>query len=1074
MTTPRALLVAALLSFSAAASAQEPIRFARTPDISPDGKLIAFSYLGDIWTVDAVGGVARPVTMHQAHDINPVFSPDGKQIAFSSNRHGSYDIFVAPAVGGKPKRLTFDHASDMVTGWTPDGKHVVFTSNRGTAFPMVLPECFTVPADGGAEKRLPLFEGKEAHYSPDGQSIAFVRGPGLWYRRGYHGSSNDDIWLATADGKTQRPFTSFDGQDGSPMWSPDGSKLYYVTEDGSAAGCANIVVRDAKSLGNREAKRITTHADDTVRRARISKNGEWIVYECGVDLWVVNTKSGENRKIAIEVNADEKANTERNETFTSRADEFALSPDEDMAVFAIHGDLFLTKLPDGGKATPLTDSSAVDYNASFSPDGKSILFASDRGGVVDLYLLESDDPDHSELIKSHKFKVKRLTNTPEEESGAMFNPKGDRISFIRSGKLWTMKPDGTDQKPLYDQTAVFDYDWSPDGKWVVAARSDGFFASELYILPVDGSEKPRNVTRYATFNGDVTWSATGGKIGFVSFREKYYAPHVLSLQRPSATSSRFTGEIEWDDLHRRVTRAANLAADTAAISPNGSQIAFRSPFNGDDLWVADSGGTQQARLTSGNMKPKQIRWAKKVPGLIYFLTESGELRFVRIGFGIQVPPGGFPDPGRVRFEAKLTIRRDDEFAEMFTQCWRGLSDHFYDAKMHGADWSAIRRRYEPLVGHVAMKEDLYALIQLMLGELNASHLGISGQLPSPQEFTADLGLVFDESYTGPGLKIAEVLKRGPADKRGLKLGAGDIVLAIDRTELTPQVNLSQLLNNKINEGVFLDVTSDPKDPTAKRRVEIVAVSRDRTIELHYERWVERNAAEVAKLSGGKLGYIHISGMDEKGLESFVRSLYSDNFDKEAVVIDVRYNGGGFTHDQVLNYLTGKEHTIFRPRDGGEGLVMRNYDRKWTKPLAVLINNRSYSDAEIFPHAFRTLGLGKVVGQPTGGIVIGTMSTKLIDGSTFRLPRTGVFTVQGANMEKEGVKPDVWIDNTVDDWKKGTDSQLAKAVEVLASEVALWKKSKAPPIPVSVSPPPRPEVAPMPTPKEPPRIPRAAE
>lgn len=381
--------------------------------------------------------------------------------------------------------------------------------------------------------------------------------------------------------------------------------------------------------------------------------------------------------------------------------------------------------------------------------------------------------------------------------------------------------------------------------------------------------------------------------------------------------------------------------------------------------------------------------------------------------------------------------------------------------------------------HVATKENLYALIHLMLGELNASHLGINGQLPTAQEYAADLGLLWDESYSGPGLKIAEVLRRGPADKRGIKLAKGDIVLAIDRIEITPKTNLSQLLLNKIGEGVFLDVTSDPKDATAKRRVEVIGVSRDRTMELLYDRWVEKNAETVTKLSGGKLGYVHIPGMDEKGLEVFMRALYSDNFEKDAIVIDVRDNGGGFTHDQVLNYLNGKEHTLFKMRNGGEGLVMRNYDRKWTKPLVVMTNNRSYSDAEIFPHAFRTLGLGKIVGQATGGLVIGTFSTRLIDGSSFRLPRTGVYTVQGVNMEKEGVKPDVAVEVSAEDWMKGFDPQLAKAVEVLAADTAKWKKDKASAAAPKPAPQEVPMIAPAPMPKaaEPPRvtaIPKALE
>ena len=1039
--TCTSLFVLALLIMPSLASAQEPIRFARTPDISPDGKLVAFSYLGDIWTVEAIGGVARPVTMHEAHDINPVFSPDGKWIAFSSNRHGQYDVFVVAAVGGKPRRLTFDSAHDMVSGWTPDGKSVVFASSRSTTFPVNL-ECFTVPVDGGPERRLPLFEAKDAHFAPTGGVIAFVRGPGTWYRRGYRGSSNDDIWISNADGTSQKRLTTFEGQDASPMWSQDARKLFYVSELGGKPGCANIIAQNLTSGFAAEGgyQRLTSHDDDTVRRARISANGEWIVYECGADLWVVGTKSGvAPRKLAIEVNADDKSNTERTTTFTRDATEFALNADEDAAAVVVQGELFLVKLPDGGKATRLTDSPAFDHAPSFNPDGKSLLFLSDRSGHEDIYLLEADDPEHTEFTKAHKFKVKRLTDTPEAELGPTFSPKGDKIAFLRSGKLWTMKPDGTDQKALVGENQVFDYDWSPDGKMIVYGRMDGSFASELFIVPSDGSAAPKNITRYATYNGDVSWSKTGNKIGFISQRRGLYAPHVISLQKPGTPG--MAGEIDWDDVHLRADRATAMAADSAAISPNGSQMAFRHSSTGDDLWVASSTGSSVTRVTTSGQAPRNIRWATKSSNLIYFLNGTGELRSIRVAGPLSF--GSLSaEATRITFQAKMNVRRDEEFSEMFVQCWRALSDSFYDAKHHGADWAAVRSKFQPLVSHVAQREDLYALVSLMLGELNASHLGISGKLPNPDEYTADLGLVFDDAYRGPGLKVSEVLKRGPADKRGLNIKPGDIVQSIDRVELTSKVNPSQLLNNKTGEVVLLDVTSDPKDAKSKRRVEVTAASRDRVSQLMYERWVEHNADAVAKASGGKLGYIHIPSMDDAGLEVFVRSLYSDHFDKDAIVIDVRYNGGGFTHDQVLNYLAGKEHTFFRQRDGGEGLVLRSYDRKWTKPLVVMTNNRSYSDAEIFPHAFRSLGLGKVVGQATGGFVIGTTSTRLIDGSTFRLPRTGVFTNKGVNMEKQGVLPDVAIEMNPEDWAKGIDTQLLKAVDVVAADVRDWKAKKS--------------------------------
>jgi tricorn protease len=265
--------------------------------------------------------------------------------------------------------------------------------------------------------------------------------------------------------------------------------------------------------------------------------------------------------------------------------------------------------------------------------------------------------------------------------------------------------------------------------------------------------------------------------------------------------------------------------------------------------------------------------------------------------------------------------------------------------------------------------------------------------------------------------------------------------------------------------VVLEVTADPANPRAKRRVELQAVSRGQVQPLMYQRWVDANAKKVADLSKGKLGYIHIPSMDEEGLDRFMRSLYSDNFDKEAIVLDVRYNGGGFTHDRVLNYLGGREHTFFLQRHGGMGPVLRPTDRKWHKPMVLLINNRSYSDAEIFPHAFRTLGLGRLVGQPTGAHVIGTGVIRLIDGSLFRVPRTGVFTSKGVNMEKEGVAPDFAVDPHPDELARGIDRQLEKAVEVLEQDLAAWKKSKAGVAfkPPAAGPRPRPEVMPLPLP-----------
>jgi tricorn protease len=1059
-----ALLFGALSALPA--TAQEPIRFGRTPDISPDGRLVAFSYLGDIWVVETIGGTARAITSHPAHDVFPVFSPDGRSIAFSSNRHGSYDVYVVPAYGGRPKRLTSDSASDVVCGWSADGKQILFASTRSTSFPQGF-ELYTVPVEGGQARRISAAEGKDGVFSPAGDRIAYVRGPGTWYRKGYRGSANDDVWVCNADGTDNRRFTDFNGQDGSPMWSADGRTIYYVSEYFGTP--ANIVKKPADGSQGVPPVQLTHHTDDGVRRARISRNGEWIVYECGPDLWVVSTRdAAPPRKLAIEVYADDKANTERVESFTHGATEFVPSPDEKHVAFAVHGNLFLQAVSlQPGKAVRLTETSANDHGIAWAPDGSKLLFLSDRDGKEDIYLLQANDPEHPKFVEAHQFKVTRLTDTPDAKVGLSFTPDGKRVGFLRSGKLWTMKPDGTDQKAIVDDVHVFDYEWSPD------ARRDGSFASELYVIPSTGATKenpPRNITRYATFNGDVSWSADGRMICFLSERRGPANLFVLPLQKPAGqgVSERPASvtfpvvDFDWEDLHLRARSPAPVPVSEAAISPDGSKVAFRANNQGEDLWVASTSGGHMTRLTTGGQNPHQIRWSHRrspfggTADVIYYLDGNGSMRMARpstlegrSGLTVitagSVPVSSVPMPSSgesisIPFKVTMTIRNEDMYHEMFDQSWRYLSEHFYDAKFHGQNWEAVRSKYRPLVEHVALKEDLYSLLYLMLGELNASHLGIAGFGTRPDQVTADLGLVFDDGYRGKGLKIAEVLKRGPADRRGLKLKAGDYLMSIDGVELNEATELSKLLNDKADESVSVQVAADPAaEAKDRRRVEIKAAKREEIAPLMYERWVRRNAARVTEMSKGKLGYIHIPSMDEDGLDRFVRSLYSDNFDKEAIVLDVRYNGGGFTHDQVLNYLGGREHTFFRERDGGEGLVLRPYDRKWTKPLVLLINNRSYSDAEIFPNAFRTLGLGKLVGEPTGGFVIGTGAVHLVDGSMLRIPRIGVYTSKGVNMEKEGVKPDVLVEDHPDQLAKGVDIQLDKAVEVLQEEVIAFKK-----------------------------------
>lgn len=1034
------------------------VRFARTPDVSPDGRWVAFSYLGDIWIVSAEGGVARQITTHEAHEINPVFSPDGRWLAFSSNRYGSYDVFVVSVEGGPPRRLTFDSANELVNDWTPDGRYILFSTRRTPQFPP-LPEMYLVPVEGGRERRLPLDEGRDGVFRPDGLELAYIRGPGLWYRKGYRGSANDDIWICRADGTHHRRLTSFNGQDGSPMWSADGRWIYYVSEEN---GVSNIFRRAADGTGL--PVQITHHTPEGVRRARISRNGEWIVYECGFELYRLHVSEvhAQPQRIPIVARADLASNPDIYRTFTQGVTEYALAPNEQHLAIVVHGEIFLVPAS-GGKARNVSNSPAHDREPVWSPDNKALAFISDRDGEENVYLVESAEPPGAELGQARQYRIRRVTHHAGPESGLSFSPDGKKLAVLRQGTLWVMNRDGSDAKPLVAQPRVIEYSWSPDGSWIVYSRMDSHFASELYLIPASGGQ-PVNITRYATRNFGVSWSQDGRLLCFISQRRQDLDVFVMQLQKPAGESSQATSPskpsaspgskpgqqrlpIDLDDIHLRVRRVTAMSSDEseAVIRPDGRYVAFRSnALGGDDLWLASVTGEQVFRLTVGNVRPRQITWTRS--GALLFLDEFGALRSVRP----NLTPGTAPTaetPARLRFEARLRIERPALFQEMFAEGWRKLRHSFYDPRLHGADWEAVRAKYSAILPHIACVEDFYDLVSLMLGELNASHLGIGGQNRSPEEQTAELGILWDENYPGPALRVREILKGGPADRKGIELRPGEYVVAIDEERLTDQTNLSRLLNDKAGEPLRLQVSRFP-DGRDSRIVEIRPIRRSEAARLYYRHWVARNERMVAELSNGRLGYIHLRAMDFESLDEFVRALYSEHFDKDGLILDVRFNGGGFTHDQVLSFLGGKEHTYFVSREGQYGTVLRSYDRKWTKPVVVLCNNRSFSDAEIFPNAFRELGLGKLVGVPTGGLVIGTVNERLIDGSFFRVPRLGVYTPQGINMEKAGVVPDIVVEPHPDDLQAGRDPQLTRAVEVLKQEVRdYFAKRKPVPLPV---------------------------
>ncbi|MCS3919531.1 S41 family peptidase [Fervidibacter sacchari] len=1041
----RKAVVAILLVFVAVATAQdlEPARFLRFPAFSPDGKQIAFSYMGDIWVAPAEGGNAIRLTVHPAHDIRPRFSPDGKWIAFNSNREGNYDIFLMPATGGRPKRLTYHSANDILGDWSPDGRWIVFSSNRDHRFAQI----YLLEVETGYVRRLTSDETSlhSPTFSPDGRYIVFCRGGTSWWRKGYRGSANSEIWRLPitingdriTTGKPER-LTYYEGNDWFPMVSPDGT-LYFVSD---RTGVFNIWrmplsgTRDkGQWTGKAKVEQVTNHAD-RVLYPNLSRDGRFIVYEHDFSLWVVPTKGGKPKRLTIFAPSDEPQNRLQRLTLTSQATQFALSPDGKQVAFVVRGEIFVVNVERGGEAKRITDHPYRDFDIDWSPDGRKLAFISERDGNREVYIVD---------VRTRE--LRRLTNTPDAaESNPEWSPTGNYVAFVRGPfgrQLCWVDVNTGEEKVVVEGPFIGEFAWSPDGRWICFNRRDpANNVTDLYIVPWNGGE-PVNVTRMPYWNGSIVWTKDGKNIVFRSNRtDNNVDIYVLPLERPKEkldeegsesekkSQERKEGEkklpevkIDFTDIHKRIRRLTTTVFNEGsfAVSPDSKTVVFvATPVDQPEIWSVPLEGGSLTRLASG-VSASQLQFSPD-GNRIYFLSTGGTIRY------LTRPAGSL---GSVNFTARLTVDRVVELQHMFDEGWRLLKEQFYDEKMHGVDWDAMREKYRPLIEHVAAKEDFYALVSMMLGELNASHLGIGGSTVSGPE-TAYLGVWFDPEHRGPGVKISAVLKNSPADKDESRLNVGEFILAIDGVEVSNNEQIWDALADKAGRVVELLVSDKPTKEGA-RTVKIKPINRGQWSNLLYEDWIEKRKRMVDEWSNGRIGYIHIQAMSQSELRKFEREFYAEVVGKkEALIIDVRFNGGGRIHDELLTILKRRLYALEQYR--GTPPFTQPF-QVWQKPTVVLINEFSASDAEIFPKAFRDLGLGKLVGVPTYGGVIGTYNVTLIDGTTFfRVPVTGWRTLDGVNLENYGVKPDILVEHSPEDNANENDLQLRAAVDLLLKEL----------------------------------------
>ena len=1091
------LFAAALLLVAGISAFAREARLVRYPHYH-NGRIV-FTYLGDIWTADENGQNVQRLTVNRARDVYARFSPDGKWIAFSSDRNGNLDVFLIPAGGGQAKQLTNHSADDVVLGWSADSRAVLFSSNRGEDF---MPQLYLVSVDGGMPWKAGTDMGVQASYSPDGQRLAYNQKGQVYWRKYYRGAYQTDIMVMDVAAKKFTQLTDFDGIDSWPMWGHDGN-IYFIS-DRDGGGLTNIW-RISENGG--KADRVTSFKTGDVRWPAISSDGKVIVFEHDFGIWKLDVASKRATPINLNIDAETQDNATEYLSFNSQADDYDLAPNSRHVAFSIHGEIFTAPVEEGD-LKQLTDSPARDRAVDYSPDGKWLAYISDQSGREELYVVPVDgsapaqkltdidalkfgynwSPDSKEIaFATSDDKLRKLTIATKQVieldssryggfGTPVWSPDGKWIAYskqdaTRTSDVYMIASSGAEKDPhrvTFDANNDANPDFAPDGRKLFFQRVEATAGGntpnsvQIYSVWLEHLDKdPDDAEERAEAEPPAGPPAGEGAEGVGPARP-----------RPQANRPPREIKVDWDGLKRRTRQITRMPFPifNYTIAPDSHTIVFitsepAGQANIPVIYSIQDNGRRLTRVTAG--QPPQDAEGGGPGGGGGFGGGIGDLNVSRDGrtlffrerdaiYSVPLSPasaaanataatagaaGAAGGRRRINFNVRVKVDHEAEWAEMFDDGWRTMKYRFYDPKMHGMDWDAMRAKYRPLVDYVGDRQELLNIINEMIGELNASHTGAA---PPPGGnrggvSTGNLGIELEPDKAAGRYRVAYIYEDGPADKDWVKVKVGDYLLAIDGKQVKAGDEYWELLNNRLNRKVNVTFNDKATDDGAwTTRIE--TINTGAYSQLRYERWVNEHRKKVDELSNGRIGYLHIQAMNPPSLRKFEKEIREFR-NKEALIIDQRWNGGGNIEQELLAILVQRQYQVWQPR--GTEATGRPF-AGFFGPKVVLQNWRSASNAEMFPAGFRALGLGKVVGTPTMGAVIGTGSYSLIDGSTVRTPGVGVFLAdpKRTNMENYGVQPDIMVENKPEDTLAGRDRQLEAAVEELMKQLSGSRRSVA--------------------------------